>query len=176
MTKRSLIHPTLKTVLSSLELEIEAEINRYQHHKNQPLVPHPKEPNQLEGWSNSVMTAAREIPVISVTTVSDSPLLGVFKKPLGLASVVLTAIASGLLGTSLSQPVQLQKTVSGIPLVEGLNLAEAEIELNLQTISTLINTDSQVASQTTNSQPIQDNRIQQPSLLNSLIDSSERLK
>ncbi len=162
MTERSLIHPKLKTALSSLDLEIEAEINRYQnqkpsHRKKDPflgkngaIIPQNsyQQPQGMEVWHNQAVT---NIPEPSVTNT-----FAVFKEPLGIASIIITMISSSLLGFNLSKPVQVQSTSepsesSTTPaIVQGVNLATQETELNLQTLTTLNNPQTKLVTQSQN--------------------------
>lgn len=138
MNKRSVVHPTLKTAIGSLELEIETEISRYQQNCGTNSLQKHHSSNKPEVWEN---------PVISVETTPEPKLISVFKQPWGMASVLITMIASGLLGASLYKPVQTQQDYSTPIVVEGLNLAQEELELNLQSISTLKNPHSKQVNQ-----------------------------
>lgn len=148
MTKRSLIHPKLKTAVSSLELEIEAEISRYQQQKasrppknaflgeNTAIIPtESSQKLELELWHLQVVTTTKDKPV--------AKLIDLFKQPLGIASVIITILGSSLLGMSLTQPVsiksseQIPESLATPKIVEGVNLATEEVELNLQTLSTI---------------------------------------
>jgi hypothetical protein len=148
MTKRSVIHPKLKTAVNSLELEIEAEISRYQQQKSanppknaflgETTAIVPTESNQkpeLELWHYQVVTTTKDKPVAQI--------IDLFKQPLGIASVIITILGSSLLGMSLTQPVsiksseQIPESLATPKIVEGVNLATEEVELNLQTLSTI---------------------------------------
>jgi hypothetical protein len=148
MTKRSLIHPKLKTAVSSLDLEIEAEISRYQQQKSSKppknaflgettaIIPQESSQNsEVELWHYQVFTTTQNKPV--------AQLIDLFKRPLGIASVIITILGSGLLGMSLTQPVsiksseQIPESLAAPKIVDGVNLATEEVELNLQTLSTI---------------------------------------
>jgi hypothetical protein len=169
MTKRSLIHPKLKTALSSLDLEIEAEINRYQNQKsshreknsflreNLAIIPQSsyQQPKEIDTWQRQAVTNIQQ-------PAADG--FGVFKQPLGIASIIITIIGSSLLGINLNKPVQVQSTlepsesITTPALVQGVNLASEEIELNLQTLSTLNNPQIKLITQS----PTQSNNNRQP--------------
>jgi len=179
MTKRSLIHPKLKTAVSSLELEIEAEISRYQQQKSSPppkdaflgetiaIVPQESsQKSELELWHYQVVTTTTDKPV--------AQLIDLFKQPLGIASIIITILGSSLLGMSVTQPVSI-KSSEQIPaslatpkIVEGVNLATEEVELNLQTLSTVDSPKLKLVRQT-QAQPHSTKQPQQSQLLNRLL-------
>lgn len=158
MTKRSLINPRIKTALSSLDLEIEAEINRYQCQKpsqgpknsfsrqNMAIIPQNNsyKSEEIDIWHHQVVTTISEQPVTQA--------LAIFKKPLGIASLIITMISSGLLGINLTKPplksnLQPPESLVTPTLVEGVNLATEAQELNLKTLSTLTNPQTQLVTE-----------------------------
>jgi hypothetical protein len=152
MNKRSQIHPNLKAAISSLELDLEAEIARYQNNKSQQVQTAAITPEYLPVESNltpSITPENKEIElwhnqVVNASTVElPDNFLSVFKQPLGIASVLITGIASSLLGLSLNTPIegktdnQQSESLNPPEIVEGLNLATQDVELNLRTLATL---------------------------------------
>jgi len=180
MTKRSPIHPKLKKTLSSLELDVEEEITRYE---NQKPINSPK--NEFFGKNTQITTKyspdSQDIEIYHyyvTTQVVDHPVtdnLNVFKRPLGIASIVITILSSSLLGLNLIKPVEIKSTKTNPPstleIVKGLNQAKEESELNLQTLTTIKNNQGQSFTPH-QSQPISNiNNQTQSQLVNKLLPS-----
>jgi len=177
MTKRSPIHPKLKKTLSSLELDVEEEITRYE---NQKPINSPK--NEFFGENTQITTKyspdSQDIEIYHYYVKSQviDPPVNVFKRPLGIASIVITILSSSLLGLNLIKPVETKSTKTNPPpstleIVKGLNQAKEESELNLQTLTTIKNTQGQSFTPP-QSQPIGNiNNQTQSQLVNKLLPS-----
>ncbi|TVQ43945.1 MAG: hypothetical protein EA365_11450 [Gloeocapsa sp. DLM2.Bin57] len=115
---------------------------------------------EIEIWHHQVVTTISEQPVTQA--------LAIFKKPLGIASLIITIISSGLLGINLTKPVQLKsnlqppESLATPALVEGINLASEVQELNLKTLSSLTNPQTQLV---TEEQRLNNSNRQPPSQL-----------
>ena len=180
MTKRSPIHPKLKKTLSSLEIDVEKEITRYE---NQNPINSPK--NEFFTENTQITTKyspdSQDVETYHycvTTQVVDHPVtdnLNVFKRPLGIASIVITILSSSLLGLNLIKPVEIKSTATNPPstleIVKGLNQAQEESELNLQTLTTIKNPQRKSSTQI-QTQPIGNiNNQTQSQLVNKLLPS-----
>lgn len=151
MNKPSSVHPVLKTALQNLELELEAEIARYQ----QPKAIIPSSPSDLDIPASPISCPPSIIEVDNlVDNFAPSPkseqMTNIFTTPFGLTSLILTILGSSLLGFHYTQTETPVAPPSPSPLssiTEGLNLATEAEPLNLKSLSKIKLTPEKINSQ-----------------------------